>query len=144
MVIEFEDHLILYRSRQAMTSLMWRLETKFNAIIKIMLFAGPPVLTLPSNSTSLKVPVTQNTKMLDCPYLANPPPVVQWLESNQALGENPSKHRIFDNGSLLISDLAIEDSGNYMCIIVNSVGVDEATHDLLVISKCTCSSVISY
>lgn len=112
-------------------------------------FAGPPVITLHSNNTSLVVPISQSVKMLDCPYLANPPPVVQWSRSrsrsNKAFPSSNDKFTIFKNGSLRISDLAIEDSGNYMCIIVNSMGVDEATYNLLVISKfCLVNIIISF
>ena len=103
--------------------------------IIMFLFAGPPVISPAPDSLELVVPFHQNMHIMDCPYIANPAATVRWLKEDQALISGRGKYIVHDNGTLLISDLTLEDGGSYRCVLANTMGVAEATYNLLVIGK---------
>ena len=52
--------------------------------------------------------------------------------SEQYWGFSPGRMHIFQNGSLVIHDVAPEDSGRYRCRVTNKVGSAEAFAQVLV------------
>ncbi|XP_034565915.1 protein turtle homolog A [Notolabrus celidotus] len=83
---------------------------------------GPPVIIIPPKSTSLNM--SQNA-LLRCQAVADPPNMTYvWLKG----GENvyhidslKSRVKIMVDGTLLISSLIPEDSGNYTCMPTNGL-----------------------
>ncbi|CAJ1071293.1 protein turtle homolog A [Xyrichtys novacula] len=83
---------------------------------------GPPVIVVPPESTSLNM--SQNA-LLRCQAVADPPNMTYvWLKG----GENvyhidslKSRVKIMVDGTLLISRLIPEDSGNYTCMPTNGL-----------------------
>ncbi|XP_054613252.1 protein turtle homolog A-like isoform X2 [Dunckerocampus dactyliophorus] len=83
---------------------------------------GPPVIVVPPKSTSLNV--SQNA-LLHCQAVADPPNMTYvWLKG----GENvyhveslKSRVKIMVDGTLLISSVTPEDSGNYTCAPTNGL-----------------------
>lgn len=83
---------------------------------------GPPVIVVPPKSTTLNM--SQNA-LLRCQAVADPPNMTYvWQKS----GENvyhikslKSRVRIMVDGTLLITSLIPEDSGNYTCIPTNGL-----------------------
>ncbi|XP_029941459.1 protein turtle homolog A, partial [Salarias fasciatus] len=83
---------------------------------------GPPVIVIPPKNTSLNM--SQNA-LLQCQAVADPPNMTYvWLKG----GENvyhieslKSRVKIMVDGTLLISSLIPEDSGNYTCVPTNGL-----------------------
>uniref|UniRef100_A0A668A8Q9 Immunoglobulin superfamily, member 9a n=1 Tax=Myripristis murdjan TaxID=586833 RepID=A0A668A8Q9_9TELE len=83
---------------------------------------GPPVIVIPPKSTSLNM--SQNA-LLRCQAVADPPNMTYVWQKG---GENvyhieslKSRVKIMVDGTLLISSLIPEDSGNYTCIPTNGL-----------------------
>uniref|UniRef100_A0A8C7KMF6 Immunoglobulin superfamily, member 9a n=1 Tax=Oncorhynchus kisutch TaxID=8019 RepID=A0A8C7KMF6_ONCKI len=76
---------------------------------------GPPVIVIPPNNTALNM--TQNA-LLRCQAVADPPPNMTYVWQRQ--GEN-SRVKIMVDGTLLITRITPDDSGNYTCMPTNGL-----------------------
>ena len=81
------------------------------------------------------MPITAENVSVDCPYLSNPHGDVVWEEAGQELSVDGSKYGIFTNGSLLLRNLVLNDSGNYTCRVYNRLGDDRMIYTLLIIGR---------
>ncbi|XP_041825274.1 protein turtle homolog A [Melanotaenia boesemani] len=95
---------------------------------------GPPVIVIPPKSTFLNM--SQNAH-LQCQAVADPPNMTYvWLKG----GENvyhveslKSRVKIMVDGTLLISSLIPEDSGNYTCVPTNGLLTPPAASAILTV-----------
>lgn len=65
----------------------------------------------------------------------NPKPRIRWFKNNRVISVNRGKYRQLPDGSLLIRSVQAMDSGRYMCVGDNGVGVKSNSVDLTVPSK---------
>ncbi|XP_057674936.1 protein turtle homolog A-like isoform X2 [Corythoichthys intestinalis] len=83
---------------------------------------GPPVIIVPPKSTSVNI--SQNA-LLDCHAVADPTNMTyMWLKGGENvfhLESLKSRVKIMVDGTLLISNLIPEDSGNYTCVPSNGL-----------------------
>uniref|UniRef100_A0A8C9R9E2 Inactive tyrosine-protein kinase 7 n=1 Tax=Scleropages formosus TaxID=113540 RepID=A0A8C9R9E2_SCLFO len=74
-----------------------------------------------------------HTAILHCQATGNPEPLIQWMVKDRVL--DPSRSRSMPNGSLLISDISMEDTGKYTCIAGNSCNIRTQVAQLYVVGK---------
>uniref|UniRef100_A0A8C7EPY9 Inactive tyrosine-protein kinase 7 n=1 Tax=Neovison vison TaxID=452646 RepID=A0A8C7EPY9_NEOVI len=78
-----------------------------------------------------------HTALLRCEAQGDPKPLIQWKGKDRIL--DPTKlgprMQIFQNGSLVIHDVAPEDSGRYTCIAGNSCNIKHTEAPLYVVDK---------
>ncbi|XP_063523084.1 inactive tyrosine-protein kinase 7 isoform X21 [Pongo pygmaeus] len=78
-----------------------------------------------------------HTALLQCEAQGDPKPLIQWKGKDRILDPTklgPRMH-IFQNGSLVIHDVAPEDSGRYTCIAGNSCNIKHTEAPLYVVDK---------
>ena len=94
---------------------------------------APPVPDpdMPKNITSSAYGDT----IIPCKMSGNPKPRIRWFKNNLAISVNRGKYRQLPDGSLLIRSVQAMDSGRYMCVGDNGVGVKSNSVDLTVPSK---------
>ncbi|XP_063523076.1 inactive tyrosine-protein kinase 7 isoform X13 [Pongo pygmaeus] len=76
-----------------------------------------------------------HTALLQCEAQGDPKPLIQWKGKDRILDPTklgPRMH-IFQNGSLVIHDVAPEDSGRYTCIAGNSCNIKHTEAPLYVV-----------
>ena len=65
---------------------------------------------------------------LDCMSYGTPRPTIQWFRYGQNLSVfeliHPARLQAFENGSLKIHNLTVQDEGVYVCTAENTVGYD--------------------
>ncbi|EAX04157.1 PTK7 protein tyrosine kinase 7, isoform CRA_d [Homo sapiens] len=77
-----------------------------------------------------------HTALLQCEAQGDPKPLIQWKGKDRILDPTklgPRMH-IFQNGSLVIHDVAPEDSGRYTCIAGNSCNIKHTEAPLYVVA----------
>lgn len=63
---------------------------------------------------------------LDCPVDANPPPYdILWTKNGLVLRPT-SRLIVMGNGTLVVSNITMSDSGNYRCTAISSIGNGES------------------
>ncbi|XP_068082192.1 cell adhesion molecule Dscam2 [Anabrus simplex] len=99
----------------------------------------PTVVLSPSNEVQaaiysfgsvIVVPWKQDTR-LPCRHVGKPEPNISWKQWGQLLKPSP-RFKVQADGSLQITDLHRDDSGNYSCLVENRYGSDHITHRLTV------------
>ncbi|XP_015600048.1 Down syndrome cell adhesion molecule-like protein Dscam2 isoform X2 [Cephus cinctus] len=99
----------------------------------------PPIKISPSNEVraaiysfgkTLVVPWKQDVT-LPCQSVGKPEPIITWKQWGQLVKQSARVSKLPD-GSLQISDLHREDSGNYTCFVENVHGSDQITHRVTV------------
>ena len=86
----------------------------------------------------------EQSKVLDCSAVGNPPPVISWTR-NGVLLDNTSFHgtlSIARNGSLILSAVSGAEEGNYTCKAVNQEGTFEVYFGLDIAGEAIGSSAI--
>ncbi|KAL4228522.1 putative aminophospholipid-translocase [Mactra antiquata] len=64
---------------------------------------------------------------LDCPVRANPPAYsIVWTKNGIVVDTEPSRLVILGNGTLVVSQVAMGDAGNYRCTALSSFGTGES------------------
>ncbi|XP_053409115.1 uncharacterized protein LOC123561484 isoform X2 [Mercenaria mercenaria] len=64
---------------------------------------------------------------LDCPVDANPPAYsILWTKNGMVLQPTTSRLTVLGNGTLVVSQVAMSDSGNYRCTAISSIGNGES------------------
>ncbi len=69
----------------------------------------------------------ENAKLKCLVNAADPPPVITWTKDGKSLQSNPRIRYKTNLKTVLLKNLAIEDSGNYTCIVANRLGSDNYT-----------------
>ncbi|XP_038063967.1 hemicentin-1-like isoform X2 [Patiria miniata] len=82
----------------------------------------------PKNVTT----VASNDAIIPCKMTGNPKPRIRWFKNNRPVSVNRGKYRQLPDGSLLIRSVRAMDSGRYMCVGENGVGVKSNSVDLVV------------
>ena len=65
--------------------------------------------------------LTGDKIMLECVAIGLPTPVVQWIRLNKTDSTNTT---VSTNGSLVIINSSLTDTGDYVCIATNIVGIN--------------------
>ncbi|XP_075063727.1 immunoglobulin superfamily DCC subclass member 4 isoform X2 [Mixophyes fleayi] len=86
----------------------------------------PPVITQPPDTITR---ARAGTARFVCRAEGDPEPTISWLKNGQALLSN-GRVRIQPRGSLVITQIALEDSGYYQCVAENILGSICATAKL--------------
>ncbi|XP_056136239.1 inactive tyrosine-protein kinase 7a [Lampris incognitus] len=76
-----------------------------------------------------------HTAVLHCQATGDPPPFIQWKKKDKFLEPHNSRFQKLANGSLLISDVAMEDTGSYTCIAGNNCNIGHTTAQLYVVER---------
>ncbi|GFS70215.1 inactive tyrosine-protein kinase 7 [Nephila pilipes] len=64
--------------------------------------------------------------MLHCQASGDPKPAIQWDKNNIMDNFDPKRFHVMENGSLYISEVHMDDEGNYGCTVGNSGGFKRA------------------
>ncbi|KAM9445055.1 neural cell adhesion molecule L1.1 [Clarias gariepinus] len=66
-----------------------------------------------------------------------PKPLIQWRKNGQKIttSSTDDKYTVFENGSLRITDIHIDDGGHYTCEVISRLDVDKSTGTLTVMDK---------
>lgn len=94
-----------------------------------------PTESPPSVMDSFQSGEVQVGRSIELPCIASgyPNPTIRWLKDGRPLPADSRWTRRLTG--LTISDLRLEDSGNYICEVTNSFGSKEVTGHLNVIGK---------
>ncbi|KAL4641328.1 inactive tyrosine-protein kinase 7-like [Arapaima gigas] len=76
-----------------------------------------------------------HTAILHCQATGNPEPLIQWMVKDKVLDSSRSRFQKMPNGSLVISDVSMEDTGKYTCIAGNSCNIRTQLAQLYVVEK---------
>lgn len=96
-------------------------------------FLGPP--TLAHQYKRRQVVDVNSTKKLVCPVEADPPALNQWYKDGNDVNGIWDKFKILSDGSLRISEITMEDAGNYWCKAVNGFGSVFVNYTVIVKGK---------
>ncbi|XP_041074629.1 immunoglobulin superfamily DCC subclass member 4-like isoform X2 [Polyodon spathula] len=92
---------------------------------------SPPVITqLPETISRTRA----STGRFVCKASGEPAPAITWMKNGQLIHSN-GRVKIQSSGSLVINQIAVEDSGYYQCIAENNLGTACATARLSVIVR---------
>lgn len=83
-----------------------------------VLFSVPPVITQPPETIAR---ARAGTVRFVCRADGDPEPTISWLKNGQVLPSN-GRVRIQSRGSLVITQVALEDAGYYQCVAENIMG----------------------
>ncbi|XP_078137903.1 inactive tyrosine-protein kinase 7-like [Centroberyx gerrardi] len=75
------------------------------------------------------------TAVLHCQAAGDPPPFIQWKKRDKFLEPHWSRFQKLANGSLVISDVTMEDTGSYTCIAGNSCNIGHKMAHLYVVER---------
>ena len=92
--------------------------------------SSPKVTISPASQLTVN---ESNTAALFCSATGNPAPQLSWVRVDGSLPSNRIK--VTSDGLMQISDVRLEDAGNYKCMARNILGKDENTANLVVQSK---------
>uniref|UniRef100_A0A8C1T4N6 Inactive tyrosine-protein kinase 7 n=1 Tax=Cyprinus carpio TaxID=7962 RepID=A0A8C1T4N6_CYPCA len=76
-----------------------------------------------------------HTAVLHCQATGDPPPFIQWKKKDKFLEADKSRFQKMANGSLVIHDVSMEDTGSYTCIAGNSCNIAHTSAELYVVAK---------
>uniref|UniRef100_A0A4W4HRD6 Inactive tyrosine-protein kinase 7 n=1 Tax=Electrophorus electricus TaxID=8005 RepID=A0A4W4HRD6_ELEEL len=76
-----------------------------------------------------------HTAVLHCQAAGDPLPIIQWKKKDKFLEASGSRFQMMPNGSLVISDVAPEDTGSYTCIAGNSCNIAHTTAELYAVGE---------
>ena len=109
-------------------------EDVFQEILVFCLFWTAPPIPAPDSPKNI-TSVAYDDAVIPCKMTGNPKPRIRWFKNNRPLSVNRGKYRQLPDGSLLIRSVRAMDSGRYMCVGENGVGVKSNSVDLVVPSK---------
>ncbi|KAF9807223.1 hypothetical protein SFRURICE_008616 [Spodoptera frugiperda] len=96
----------------------------FSDVYTLILFAGvpaPPKVTL---QPELQVAASEGGKAtLRCLFHGNPPPKITWRHGKQEIDGSAGRYRLMSDGALEIVSLYRNDTGVYICVADNGLGV---------------------
>uniref|UniRef100_A0AAY5EGN3 Inactive tyrosine-protein kinase 7 n=1 Tax=Electrophorus electricus TaxID=8005 RepID=A0AAY5EGN3_ELEEL len=76
-----------------------------------------------------------HTAMLHCQATGDPQPYIQWMGKDKALSFISGRFQKMPNGTLVISDVSKDDTGQYTCIAGNSCSLKDRVTKLYVVDK---------
>uniref|UniRef100_A0AAZ3Q7R5 Protein tyrosine kinase 7 (inactive) n=1 Tax=Oncorhynchus tshawytscha TaxID=74940 RepID=A0AAZ3Q7R5_ONCTS len=76
-----------------------------------------------------------HTAILHCQATGDPQPFIQWKKKDKFLEPRKSRFQKMPNGSLVIHDVSVEDTGSYTCIAGNSCNIGHTSAELYVVEK---------
>uniref|UniRef100_A0AAZ3PPS3 receptor protein-tyrosine kinase n=1 Tax=Oncorhynchus tshawytscha TaxID=74940 RepID=A0AAZ3PPS3_ONCTS len=76
-----------------------------------------------------------HTAILHCQATGDPQPFIQWKKKDKFLEPRKSRFQKMPNGSLVIHDVSVEDTGSFTCIAGNSCNIGHTSAELYVVEK---------
>ena len=73
--------------------------------------------------------------LLNCTARGSPEPVISWTKNGEPLDLDDGRFEIFENGSLFLRDVRLNDMGDYKCNATNELGFDESDDAMLMINS---------
>ncbi|XP_043941249.1 hemicentin-1 [Protopterus annectens] len=70
--------------------------------------------------------------VLPCVADGIPPPYIHWEKDGSNVLDTSGKYSLLHSGELVLDNVALEDTGSYVCIAINAVGQDQKTVNLTV------------
>ena len=104
----------------------------------LCVYTGPPIFLEPPQNTVVQIGYPGS---LSCASLANPDDGgTRWQRENGNSYDDivaSARYQILENGTVIITETTEADSGEYRCIVTNSIGNITEKINLTVISKFT-------
>ncbi|KAG9266422.1 inactive tyrosine-protein kinase 7a [Astyanax mexicanus] len=76
-----------------------------------------------------------HSAILHCQATGDPSPIIQWKKKDKFFEANKSRFQMMPNGSLVIHDVVMEDTGSYTCIAGNNCNIAHTSAELYVVEK---------
>lgn len=92
-----------------------------NAFVSIL---DVPSRMLNPRNQLIKV-IEYNRTRLDCPFFGSPVPVLRWFKNGRTSKLDGGNYRVYENGSLEITNTRKDDQGVYTCVATNTLGKAE-------------------
>ena len=73
--------------------------------------------------------------MLNCSARGLPEPLITWTKNDEPLDLDNARFQLLENGSLLIQDVMINDTGDYKCNATNELGFLQTDDAMLMVNS---------
>jgi hypothetical protein len=73
--------------------------------------------------------------LLNCSARGEPEPLISWTKNNEALDFDNTRVQLLVNGSLLLEDVLMNDTGDYQCNATNQLGFDQSDDAMLMVNS---------
>jgi peroxidase len=73
--------------------------------------------------------------LLNCSARGVPEPLITWTKNDEPLDFDNARFQLLENGSLLLQDVMMNDSGDYQCNANNELGFDQSDDAPLMINS---------
>uniref|UniRef100_A0AAR2JT67 Protein tyrosine kinase 7a n=1 Tax=Pygocentrus nattereri TaxID=42514 RepID=A0AAR2JT67_PYGNA len=108
------------------------LQGEIRAVVQLTVAVYVVFKLKPENTTVYQ----GHTAILHCQATGDPSPIIQWKKKdNDSLGCIYPRFQMMPNGSLIVHDVIMEDTGSYTCIAGNSCNIAHTSAELYVVEK---------
>jgi len=104
-----------------------------NVTVKVNVVARPRFRLRPQNTHA----VEGESVLVHCSAVGDPQPQITWDKNGRVDALDPLRFQVFENGSLFVSQVLMEDSGHYGCSAENVGGVEREDIHLTVFASGT-------
>ncbi|XP_055073615.2 inactive tyrosine-protein kinase 7a [Misgurnus anguillicaudatus] len=104
---------------------------EIRAVVQLTVAVYVVFVLKPENTTVYQ----DHTAVLHCQATGDPLPFIQWKKKDKFLEGGRSRFQKMPNGSLVIHDVSMEDTGKYTCIAGNSCNIAHTSAELYVVEK---------
>ena len=73
--------------------------------------------------------------LLNCTARGLPEPMITWTKDGEPLDLDDVRIQLLENGSLLLDNVRLNDTGDYKCNATNELGFDESDDAMLVVNS---------
>ena len=73
--------------------------------------------------------------LLNCSARGLPEPLITWTKNDEPLDLDNARFQLLENGSLLIQDVMINDTGDYKCNATNELGFLQTDDAMLMVNS---------
>ncbi|XP_017539264.2 LOW QUALITY PROTEIN: inactive tyrosine-protein kinase 7a [Pygocentrus nattereri] len=107
------------------------LQGEIRAVVQLTVAVYVVFKLKPENTTVYQ----GHTAILHCQATGDPSPIIQWKKKDKFLEAGKSRFQMMPNGSLIVHDVIMEDTGSYTCIAGNSCNIAHTSAELYVVEK---------
>ncbi|ODN06678.1 Tyrosine-protein kinase-like otk [Orchesella cincta] len=112
-------HTVMDSDKGRYTCVATNAEGLINTTIYVDVGVTPKFSVVPKNPTEV---LEGKSLLIDCKAYGIPMPTIQWDKNNIMNGFDRERFQVFENGSLLVTEVLKEDDGRYGCTAGNSGG----------------------
>ena len=73
--------------------------------------------------------------LLNCSARGLPEPLITWIKNDEPLDFDNARFQLLENGSLLIQDAMMNDTGDYKCSATNELGSLQTDDAMLMVNS---------